>query len=173
MSSAKYIASFVVNSSGEFIPAELSINIIEPSRVVAVIDEPAKKIHLWLGKKSSLNNRMGAIRNVKSIPTFGLKTKGATFPIGRDCRVIQIDESLTGSDSTTRADLAELEALLKKPHTEQSKGVWRVGELPSKEEGEMKTEAKVLEKRMQFEMSHLERETTGKGKKKESEEGKK
>lgn len=168
LSFGKYVASFVVDPSGQFVPTELSTQILDSRKVVAVIDEPSKRIYLWLGKESSQNNKMGARRAVKSIPTFGLRVKGAEFPLGRDCRIAEIEESMEGSDSTTRTTLAKLEALLKKPHTKQSEGIWIVKDAPASAMGEMKTEAKILERRMQFEMSHLEKETTGKDKKEKS-----
>jgi hypothetical protein len=167
------VASFVVDASGEFVPTDMSAKILDSNKVVAVIDEPSRKIFLWLGSGSTLNNRMGAKRAVKPIPTFGLRVKGAEFPIGRDCKIIEVDEATAGSDENTRASLSELEALLKKPHRKQGEGIWYVEDFATESKGETRTEAKILERRIQFEMSHLEKETIAKHSKRRTEENKK
>ena len=165
LSSGKYVASFIVGPSGELIPNELSPQTLDSGKVAIVIDEPSKRIYLWMGKGSSLNNKMGARRIVKSIPIFGLKKEGAEFPLGRECKIIEIEEALVASDNTTRINMEEFETLLKKPHTRTGAGISRLEEVSPPAKGETSSEAKILERRMQYEMSHLERETIGKRKK--------
>jgi hypothetical protein len=165
MSQKRYVGSFEVTLSGEYIPRELSRKTIEPSRVIMVIDELSKRIFLWLGEKSSQSNKMGARRAVKTIPTFGLKVKGLDYPIGRDCKIIEIDESIAQSDSSTRSNLDQLEELLKRSYMKLVEGVWYRREVPPQAK-EDKPEAKIVEKRMLFEMGHLEKEAMGKDKKK-------
>jgi hypothetical protein len=173
LSSGKYVASFVVDPTGELVPSELSPQALDSRKVVVVIDEPSKRIYLWLGKGSSLNNKMGARRIVKSIPIFGLRKEGAEFPLGRDCKIIEIEESLIGSDNAIRVNMQEFDALLRKPHIMHGAGIWHLEDVPPPAKDEIKTEAKILERRMQFEMSHLERETIAKTKKeKQGENGK-
>jgi hypothetical protein len=173
LSSGKYVASFIVDPSGEFIPAELGAEALDSKKVVVIIDEPSKRIYLWLGKASSQNNKMGARRTVKSIPTFGLRKKGIEFPLGRDCTIVEIEESRAESDSATRTNLADLSTLFKRPHIKRSAGIWRVEDVSPAETGEFKTDAKILERRMQYEMSHLEREAMTKNKKGKQEESSK
>jgi hypothetical protein len=163
----RYVGSFEVTLSGEYVPRELSTKTIEPSKVIMVIDEFSKRIYLWLGEKSSQSNKMGARRAVKTIPTFGLKAEGLDYPIGRDCKIIEIDQSAAQTDISTRSNLAELEELLKKSYSKVAEGVWYTKEV-APQAGEDKPEAKIVEKRMLFEMNHLERESTGKDKKKKS-----
>jgi hypothetical protein len=165
----KYVGSFEVTLPGEYIPRELSTKLIEPSKVIMIIDEFSNRIYLWLGEKSSLSNKMSARRAIKTIPTFGLKAEGLGFPIGRDCKIIEIDESAAQSDSSTRSNLAELEELLKRSYKKITEGVWYASETPP-EAKEDKLEAKIVERRMLFEMSHLEKEAMGKDKKKKASE---
>jgi len=174
LSSRKYVTSFEVNSSGELIPTELSTKTTDPRKVVLIIDEASRKIYLWLGSESSKNNRMVAKRTANSIPIFGLKVKGLDFPVGKDCKITEVDESLKDSDKLARSNLVELENLLKRPYGKLTNGIWyaREAPLPGKEE-KLKTEARILESRMQYEMGHLEKETVEKDKKRKTEEHKK
>ncbi len=165
----RYVGSFEVTLSGEYIPRELSSKTIEPGKAIMIVDEFSKRIYLWLGEKSSQSNKMGARRAVKTIPTFGLRTAGLEYPIGRDCKIIEIDGSAIESDSSTRANLAELEELLKRTYTKVVEGVWDASETPL-ETKEEKPEARIVERRMQFEMSHLEKEAMKKDKKKMGEQ---
>jgi hypothetical protein len=169
MSQRRYIGSFEVTLSGEYIPRELSTKIIEPSKVIMVIDEFSKKIYLWLGEKTSQGNKMGARRAIKTIPTFGLTVAGLGFPIGRDCKIIEIDGSEIQSDSSARSNFTELEELLKGSYTKPAEGVWYASEVPPSAK-ENKPEAKIVERRILFEMSHLEKEAIGKDKKKKPNE---
>jgi hypothetical protein len=171
MSLKKYVGSFEVNLSGEYIPREMSSKIIEPSKVVIVIDEFSKRIYLWLGAKSSQNSRMGARRAVKTIPTFGLRAKGLDFPVGKECKIIEIDESIEQSDSSTHSNLAELRKILGKTYTKVTDGIWYAKET-TPQEREEKPEAKIVERRLLFEMSHLEKESIEKDKKKKVDEHK-
>jgi hypothetical protein len=164
----RYVGSFEVTLSGEYVPRELSVKVIEPGKVIMIIDEFSKRIYLWLGEKSSQSNKMGARRAIKTIPTFGLRAEGLGFPIGRDCKIIEIDETAK-TDSETRLNLAQLEELLKKSYKKITEGVWYASETPP-ETKEDKPEAKIVEKRMLFEMSHLEKEAIGKDKKKKASE---
>jgi hypothetical protein len=166
MSQKRYVGSFEVTLSGEYIPRELSTGIIDPSKVIMVIDEFSKRIYLWLGEKTSQSNKMGARRAVKTIPTFGLRAKGLDYPIGRDCKIIEIDQSVAQSDNSISSSLSQLEELLKRSHSKVVEGVWFTKESapPANED---RPEAKIVEKRMLFEMSHLEKEAMKKDKKEE------
>ena len=174
MSSKKYVTSFEVNSSGELVPTELSTRTADPKKVILIIDEASKKIYLWLGAETSKNNRLVARRTANSIPIFGLKVKGLEFPVGKDCKIAEVDESLKNSDEQARSNMENLEAFLKIPYTRLADGIWYAKEppVPRKEET-LKPEAKVLERRMQYEMGHLEKESVQKDKKKKAEERKK
>jgi hypothetical protein len=112
---------------------------------------------------------MSARRAVKTIPTFGLRAAGLGFPIGRDCKIVEVDGSAIQSDSMTRSYLTELEELLKGNYKKITEGVWYASEIPP-EGKEGRPEAKIVENRMLFEMRHLEKEAMGKDKKKKSEQ---
>nr|MDO8097881.1 hypothetical protein [Candidatus Njordarchaeota archaeon] len=171
MSSRKYVTSFEVNTSGELVPTELSTRTTDPKKVVLIIDEASRKIYLWLGSESSKNNRMVARRAANSIPIFGLKVKGLDFPVGKDCKITEVDESLKDSDKLASSNLVQLEDLLKRPYTKLADGIWHIKELPvPQKEEKLKPEARTLERRMQYEMSHLEKETVEKDKKRRAEE---
>jgi hypothetical protein len=165
MSYKKYVGSFEVTLSGEYIPRELSSKIIEPTKVIIVIDEFSKRIYLWLGAKSSQSTKMGSRRAVKTIPTFGLRAKGLDFPVGKECKIIEIDESMIQSDSPTHSSLAELHKLLEKTYIKVTDGIWYAKEA-TPQEREEKPEARIVERRLLFEMSHLEKEALKKDKKK-------
>lgn len=171
MSLKKYVGSFEVTLSGEYNPSELSSKIIEPTKVIIVIDESSKRIYLWLGAKSSQSSKMGARRAVKTIPTFGLRTKGLDFPVGKECKIIEIDESIEQSDSSTHSNLAELHKILGKTYTKVTDGIWYAKEA-TPQEREEKPEARMVERRLLFEMSHLEKESIEKDKKKKVDEHK-
>jgi hypothetical protein len=173
LSSRKYITSFEVSSSGELVPAELSIKTADPRKVVLIIDEASGKIYLWLGVQSSKNKQLVARRTANSIPIFGLKVRGLEFPVGKDCKIIEVDESLKDSDEQARSNMAQLEALLRVTYFKLADGIWyaKVPPLPQKGEA-LKSEASILERRMQYEMGHLEKETVEKDKKKRTEERK-
>jgi hypothetical protein len=169
MSQKRYVGSFEVTLSGEYIPRDLSTKTIEPGKVIMVIDEFSKRIYLWLGEKSSQSNKMSARRAVKTIPTFGLRAAGLGFPIGRDCKIVEVDESAIESDDTTRSHLTELQELLMGSYKKITEGVWYASEIPP-EAKEGKPEAQIVENRMLFEMRHLEKEAMGKDKKKKGEQ---
>lgn len=173
LSSRKYVALFDVNASGELIPTDVSTITADPKKVALIVDEASRRIYLWLGSASSKNNRMVAKRTANSIPIFGLRAKGLDFPVGKDCKITEIDESLKNSDKLTQSNLVELEGLLKRPYTKQAEGIWYTKEVPQLGKEELKIEARVLESRMQYEMDHLEKTTTGKDKKKKTEEPRK
>ncbi|WXG45181.1 MAG: hypothetical protein WED05_00365 [Candidatus Atabeyarchaeum deiterrae] len=173
MNSRKFVAVFEASPSGELNPAELSTRILAPGKVVMVIDESSKRIYMWLGMGSSQNNRMTAKRAANSIPIFGLRAKGLEFPVGRDCRIIEIDQSLIESTSETSSSFVELQELLKKSYKKVADGVWYTVEKYEMVSEKVKPEAKIVEGRMLYEMSHLEKETTEKDKKRKTEERKK
>ena len=167
------MAVFEASPSGEFNPAELSMRILAPGKVVMIIDESSKRIYMWLGIGSSRNNRMTARRAANSIPMFGLRAKGLDFPVGRDCRIIEIDQSLIESTSETISSFAELQELLKKSYKKVADGVWYGAEKSEMAPENVRPEAKVVEGRLLYEMSHLEKETIEKDKKRKTEGSKK
>jgi hypothetical protein len=173
LSSKKYITSFEVNASGELIPTELSTKTTDTEKVILIIDEASMKIYLWIGSESSKNNRMVAKRIANSIPIFGLRVKGLDFPVGKDCKIAEVDESQRDSDKLAHSNLVELENLLKRPHAKLTEGIWYAREAPLPRKEKLDTEARVLESRMQYEMGHLEKETVEKDKKRRTEERRK
>jgi hypothetical protein len=163
-----------VSSSGELVPTELSTKTADPRKVILIIDESSKKIYLWLGAESSKNKQLVARRAANSIPIFGLKVRGLEFPVGKDCEIAEVDESLKNYDEQVRSNMTNLEALLRIPYTRLTDGIWYAKEQAGlRKEEKLKPEAKVLERRMEYEMGHLEKESVQKDKKKRTEERRK